>query len=400
MLIGELPVLPKVSILDGPIFESVLFCRFVSLSGQRRELIQSQRQVLTMFNRSQQRAISRYFAKAREIGLLKKVRHTQGVDPDVYVRGDFFSRGGQESSALVTLSNALWGSGGLLKTFPFQTSWGHGCIPPAVILSIATLRLLDENISKKALRRYLAPLVPESSFTNAMKYIKERKLALDEGGELKIAPDWEARFRMLLETNPKCNQRFEKGEKRRKAESEANRIRVSRGKLTDAELTKLLRRPCVVKGCKRKKHQQEHFPPKKFLEKHFDVVTNPQLVWSICRLHNGQMKGFIARMPSELIIPPNILYIKSDGDSRRLYSASANYWIQRFYKACAENDISAGVHAVSMVIGLIKALEGLPQTAQLSTCSQKRTPRVKGKRQYSPARSQLPFHSEQGITEA
>ena len=309
MLIVELPELPMVSSLNGPTFESVILCRFVSLSGHKRELEHSQRQVLSLFNRSQQRAISRYFVAAQEKGFLTKVHQTQGVDPDTYVRGEFFVGDSSESRALITLSRSLWGNKGLLKTFPYQTAWGYGCLTPAVILCLATLCALDESISKKSLRRYLSPLVPESSFNFAMRYLKEHHLAFGEVGRLIIAPDWETKIRAWLDSSPNCNERHLKGEQRRKAESAANRARVAKGKLTEAELMQLLALPCVVKGCTRKLHQQEHFPPMKFLRRHLDVVTNRHFVWSICKKHNGEMKGFIARTPLDTPMPPNILRI-------------------------------------------------------------------------------------------
>ena len=390
MLIVELPELPMVSSLNGPTFESVILCRFVSLSGHKRELEHSQRQVLSLFNRSQQRAISRYFVAAQEKGFLTKVHQTQGVDPDTYVRGEFFVGDSSESRALITLSRSLWGNKGLLKTFPYQTAWGHGCLPPAVILCLATLCALDESISKKSLRRYLSPLVYQSSFDTALRFLKEHHLVFGDAGRLMIAPDWESKIRAWLDTNPKCNERHIKGEKRRKAESEANRVRVAKGKLTDAELTQLLALPCVFKGCRNKRHQQEHFPPLKFLQRHFDVVTNRHLVWSICKKHNGQTKGFIARMPSDAPMPPNLLTIADGIDSMRIYSASANKWITRYYTAYANDDIEAAIYACRWVIGLGKAIALLPEDYEITENHPLRSTRkMVGKRSYSPECSQL-----------
>jgi hypothetical protein len=390
MLIVELPALPTVSVLKGTLFQSTLFCRFVSLSGQKKKLSLSQRQVLSLFNRSQQRALSRHFVAAQDAGILVKVHHTQGADPDVYIRGEFFEGNSSDSRALITLSHSLWGSEGLLKTFPCQTAWGHGCLSPSVILCLATLCALDESISKKSLRRYLSPLVPESSFDSALRFLKEHYLVFGDAGRLMIAPDWESKVRAWLALNPKCNERHQKGERRRKAESDANRVRVAKGKLTDAELTQLLALPCVFKGCRNKRHQQEHFPPLKFLRRHFDVVTNRHLVWSICKKHNGQTKGFIARLPADALMPPNTLIIADGVDPMRLYSATANTWITRYYAASKENDSAAAIHSFRMVIGLGKAIALLPENAEPRSFEPSRhTIRTKGKRAYSPHDSQL-----------
>lgn len=390
MLIVELPVLPRVSLLTGKTFQSVLFCRFVSLAGQKKGLDHSQRQVLSLFNRSKQRAISGHFEEAQEKGILLKVHHTQGADPDVYIRGEFFVGNSSDSRALLTMSRSLWGSKGLLKTFPYQTAWGHGCLSPAVILCLATLCALDESISKKSLRQYLSPLVYQSSFDTALRFLKEHHLVFGDAGRLMIAPDWEIKIRAWLDTNPKCNERHIKGEKRRKAESEANRVRVAKGKLTLWERTQLLERPCVIKGCKSESEQQEHFPPRKFLRRHFDVITNRHLVWSICEVHNSQTKGFIMRLPVDAPMPPNTLIIADGVDPMRLYSATANTWITRYYAASEENDSAAAIHSFRMVIGLGKAIALLPENAEPRTFEPSRHPiRTKGKRAYSPHDSQL-----------
>jgi hypothetical protein len=390
MLIGELPELPTVSVLKGPTFQSVLLCRFVWLSGQKTRLNHSQRQMLSLFNRSQQRAISRHFVEAQKKGILLKVHHTQGADPDVYIRGEFFVGSSSDSRALLTMSRSLWGDTGLLKTFPCQTAWGHGCLSPAVILCLATLCVLDEGISKKSLRRYLSPLVHKSSFDTALRFLKEHHLVFGDDGRLMIAPDWELKIRAWLDTNPKCNERHIKGEKRRKAESEANRVRVAKGKLTSWERTQLLERPCVIKGCKNESEQQEHFPAKKFLRRHFDVITNRHLVWSICESHNGQTKGFIMRLPADAPMPPNTLIIADGVDPMRLYSATANKWITRYYAAYEENDRAAAIHSFRMVIGLGKAIALLPENAEPRTFEPNQYPiRTKGKRAYSPHDSQL-----------
>ena len=391
MLIVELPVLPTVSVVNGPIFKAVLFCRFVSLSGPKRELRQSQRQVLSMFNRSQQRVISKYFGEAQGLGLLRKIHSTQGVDPDVYIRGDFFAEDTQESRALITMSHSLWGSKGLLKTFPYPTAWGHGCLSPGVILCLATLSVLDESISKKSLRRYLAPLVPESSFNSAMRFIKEHHLAFGEVGRLIIAPDWEAKIRSLLDKNPKCNERHLKGNERRRTESEANRVKVSRGRLSSTEHSELIKLPCVIKGCKNKRHVEEHFPPWHFLQ-HIEGRLNRQFVWSICPRHNGKMSAFIKTLDGHAHIWPNYLELAPGNDPMRIYSSAANRWISKFYKAYEARDIPAATQAVKAVLGLWKALALLPDNYDV--VARKPGPNVRrtvGKNPYSPERSQLPY---------
>jgi len=394
VLTVELPDLPEVSVLDGKTFQSIVLCRFVSLSGNKRQLRQSQRQVLSMFNRSSQRVMSKHFADAQAKGLLTRVSKTRGADPDAYVRGDFFASDSQESRAMVRLSNSLWGTNGLLRTFPYQTVWGHGCLSAATVLALATLRVLDERISKKSLRKYLSPLVPESSFNLAMKFLTDKHLAYLDDGWLRIAPDWETKLRLCLDENPACNERFAKGELRRHMESYQNRVRLQMGKLSDAELKQLLSLPCVVEGCttdRRRRRTQEHFPPRRFL-KHLGVVTNRHFVWCICADHNRDMADFIKKMDSSVSIPPAFLELKTGVDPLRIYSAAANHGIQKFYKAYANDDITSATDAVLLVIGLWKAISLLPKESITQVNERQQTQReAKGKNPYSPHASQLPL---------
>lgn len=328
--------------------------------------------------------------KAQSKGFIKKVRKSRGLNPDVYLRGDFFHSEKQESRALIKLSNSLWGSKGLLRSWPYPTAWGHGCLPGAVILSLATLRLLDESISRKSLCEYLSPLVPRSSFNRAVKFLFERHLIYGEGERLLIAPDWESKLELWLDNHPACNERQEAGDKRRADEIESNRVKVRKGKLTDAELEQLLGQPCVVKGCGRQRRQQEHFPPRHFL-KQLDVTTNRYFVWAICTKHNRLMADFIKTLDSTIVIPPSSLVIKSGVDPMTIYSAAANRNIQWFYRAYEESDQLAATKAIKNVIGLWKAIELLEDDRRPTIRKPARRPReMVGENPYSPEESQLP----------
>jgi len=102
-------------VLNGKTFEAVVLCRLVSLCGRKRRLNLSQRQVLGLFNRSNQKAVRNYLVKARRLGLLDKVEESSGTLADVYIRGPYFDRDNSEVRALVTLSHSLWGKGGILR---------------------------------------------------------------------------------------------------------------------------------------------------------------------------------------------------------------------------------------------------------------------------------------------
>ncbi len=337
--------------------------------------------------------MSKYFADAVAKGLIVRVSQTRGADPDVYVRGEFFDKDTKESRALVTLSQSLWGKSGLLRTFPNQEVWGHGCLAPATVLALATLRVLDERISKKSLRKYLSPLVPESSFNAAMKFLREKHLAYLDDGWLRIAPDWETKLRTWLDDNPSCNERYAKGEIRRKRESEQNRVRLQMGRLSDAELSQLRSLPCVVAGCntdRRKRRVQEHFPPRCFLSQ-LGVVTNRYFVWSICQTHNRAMAEFIKKLDDSEHIPPSVLRLRAGVDPMRIYGAAANHGIQKFYRAHENDDRTAATDAIHLVIGLWKAISLLPADLSVKEKFVATKRQQRAVKPYSPSNSQLPI---------
>ena len=396
MLFVERPPLPAVSVLNGGLLETVILCRFVSLSGKSRSMGHSQRQVLSHFNRSGHGVVKRCLAKAQVTGILTLKAPSYGVIPDVYVRGDFFSRDSRESRALVTLAGSLWGKKGLLTNWPYSAAWGFGCVPPAAIICLATLFALEESISQKSLRNYLSTLVAESSFTDAMKFLKKRHMTCSDSGRILIAPDWEEKLQRFLDEHPECNERKKRGDTRRKAESWKNKVGVQHGRLTDAERNQLFKLPCVVNGCKRRNRVQEHFPPKKFLKKNVDVSTNRHFVWSICRQHNDEMKGFIARMPLGPPIPSSKTVYARGVDPLRAYKACANLRIQQFYRAFHADDLDAATDAVRAIIGLWKAILLLPDEAMTGHKTHLGSKRkAVGKRPYSPGRSQLPYRAEE-----
>ena len=319
--------------------------------------------------------------------------------PDTYIRGDFFAKDNAESRAVITLTQSLWGAQGLLRDWPYPAAWGSGCLKVGELLCLATLRKLDESISKKSLQRYLKPLVSRSSFDASIRILTEQQMVVKSCEGLTLVWDWESKLQHRLETKSACNERKEKGDVRRKAEQTANRMRVKKRELTDAERVILLALPCVVKGCKEKKHQMEHFPSWCFLEE-LDVRTNRHFVWSICEDHNSELSKFIRKLPNNWVIPPNQLELAPGVDPLRIYSASANRGIIKFYEALrkedgvpvTDEDLEAAMQAVVMVLGLWKAINSLPLESfpKDSEPTQRRT--RKGKHPYIPEQSQLPFH--------
>jgi len=393
VLIVELPHLPRVSVLNGKTFEAVVLCRLVSLCGHKRRLNLSQRQVLGLFNRSNQKAVRNYLVKARRLGLLDKVEESSGTLADVYIRGPYFDRDNSEVRAIVTLSHSLWGKGGILREWSYPSAWGYGCIPRAVIICLAVLQRLDESISKKSLKKYLEPLVSESSFKEAIRFLTDNHLIYIECGRYALVSDWGSKVEFLLENNVACNSRQSMGDARRRAESAANVVRVAQGKLTQAERHQLLALPCVVKGCNRKATQEEHFPPKKYL-KHLPISTHRRLVWAICKKHNRLTADFIKAMPDDIPLTPSLLVVRQGTDPLRIYCASANRWITEFYSAVGRGDHPAARNAVRTTLRLWLAVQQVLDNPGHRLDPWPRGPaRIKGLRCYQPDESQLPLQN-------
>jgi hypothetical protein len=166
-----------------------------------------------------------------------------------------------------------------------------------------------------------------------------------------VTSDWKHKTEILLESNSACNFRQVTGDARRRAESMKNAARIAKGKLSDDELRQLKSLHCVFKGCKRKASQQEHFPPKKYLE-NLDISTHPRLVWAICKKHNIANSSFIKAMPANLPRTPGTLTIYPGADPMRIYCAAANYWLPKFYSAVSTNNIGVATLAACAVFNL------------------------------------------------
>jgi len=265
------------------------------------------------------------------------------------------------------------------------------------VICLAVLQRLEESISKKSLRKYLEPLLSTSTFNDAIRDLAERHLTATDGGRIMLVSDWENKVRLWLATHPACIQRHESGDRRRAEESRRNRVRVAKGLLTDAEIAYLRTCPCVIKGCRRKATQIEHFPPKKYLAGLSDM-TNQHLVWAICPKHNGKMKHFIRRMTRFGFPEPVQLHLGSaEADPYRIYRAATNRTISEFYAAFDAGDTERAARAVRKMLGLWLAVAD-PTRVDFTPypSTPPRTPRTRGRRAYSPSDSQLPYRPPNG----
>jgi hypothetical protein len=390
VLIVELPVIPRVSVLPDRVFPRVVLAWFIHCAGRPKGLENSQRQICSRFNRSNREIIGNYLKEAREANFLKLLTASDGLNPDVHVRGAFFDDRTRDRDRFIQLANSLWGSQkGLLSQWPYPSAWGHGCTPPAVILCLATLNVLDEPIQRKALREYLEPLVPESSFNDAVRWMKGRDLIVLDACGLTASKDWQEKFVRHLFTSLAGSNRQERGDRRRKRESDTNRSRVKKATITRSEQDALKRLPCVKRGCKKLGTEMEHFPPRRFL-RHLADQTNKHLVWSICEEHNDETQSFIKCLPG---IPADIssqLFIDARCSKWDVYEAVSNFDIQRFYSAAHRRDGQGGNFAISNSLALLNAILQSGEIETKGSSKRKETCREKiGVRAYRPDLSKL-----------
>jgi hypothetical protein len=182
--------------------------------------------------------------------------------------------------------------------------------------------------------------------------------------EIHLSTTWDTKLQTFLDSNPACNERQAKGDHQRKLESEENRKRVSKGQLTDSERTQLKKLPCVIKGCKRKARQIEHFPPRRFLT-HLDDQTNAFLVWAICSEHNREKAEFIKALPHIHVGATSYLTDASPDELIWRYRVSSNYWLRRFYSAFEANNHEDAILAISMALSTWEALRNQLPEARL-----------------------------------
>lgn len=390
MLIFELPVIPRVLVLPDRVFRRVVLAWFIYRAGRPRGLENSQRQICSRFNRSNREIIGNYLKEARELGFLRLLTPSDGLNPDVHIRGVFFDDRTRDGERFIQLANSLWGSQkGLLSQWPYPSAWGHGCTPPAVILCLATLNVLDEPIERKALREYLEPLVPESSFNDAVRWMRGRDLIVLEACGLTTSKDWQEIFVRHLFTSLAGNNRQERGDRRRKRESDTNRSRVKKATITRAEQDALKRLPCVRKGCKRLGTEMEHFPAHRFL-RHLEDQTNRHLVWAICEEHNDETQSFIKKM---MPIAPNYsgqLHLDARYSGMDMYDIVSNVRIQQFYFAFECGDLEKASQIINKTLALwMSTSSGGTKSTATPKSLQKGDRTIVGKFQYNPSLSKL-----------
>jgi hypothetical protein len=393
MSLSDLPELPADLKSDYRFFKRVILSYMIWLTGEDGRVQVSQRFLLSKFNRSNQKPISRFLQGFVRDGYLVKVTASDGIQPDEYALGPIFDRETEHADRLKILSDSLWGeTRGLLADWAYPSMWGYGCFPGPSVICMAVLAAMGVGISQSDLRAYLRPMVSDSSFDRTVTKLLNESLITSGPGGLALSWDWKERLEVLLASNPACNDRQGKGDLRRNLESQTNLLRVAGGLLSHAERISLRSLPCV--RCGGRSGQVEHFPPVKFLiSLGPGVVDNRNVVWAICGKCNREPADFIKRLPlfdHPLSVECNFA---PQADPIRCFRASANFHLERFYEAFLADNERQALKEIRPVCGLLVGLidRGLwDQPRRLSTVEANERTR-RGSRRATTAMSQLPL---------
>jgi hypothetical protein len=393
MSLSDLPDLPADLKSGYRFFERVILSYIIWLTGEDGRVQVSQRFLLSKFNRSNQKPISKSLRGFVRDGYLVKVTPSDGIQPDEYALGPIFDRQTEHTDHLKVLSDSLWGeTRGLLSDWAYPSMWGYGCFPGPSAICMSVLAAMGVGVSKSDLRTYLRPIVPDSSFdTTVTKLLKEGLITFGPEG-LALSWDWKERLEVLLESNPACNERQLKGDLRRNLESQTNLRRVAGGLLSHAERISLRSLPCV--RCGGRSGQVEHFPPVKFLiSLGPGVIDNRNVAWAICGKCNRALAEFIKRLPW-LDRPLSVeCHFAPEADPIRCFRASANFHLERFYRAFLAGDERQALEEIRPVYDLAAGLidRGLwNQPRKMSTVEANERKR-RGSRRATTAMSQLPL---------
>jgi hypothetical protein len=204
---------------------------------------------------------------------------------------------------------------------------------------------------------------------------------------LTTSTDWQEKFVRHLDASLAGKNRQERGDLRRRIESEANRTRVKKATITRAEQDALKGLPCVARGCKKLGTEMEHFPAHRFT-RHLDDQTNKHLVWSICKEHNdGSFIKGLRRIPSDV---SGQLFIDARYSKWDIYDAVANLYIQRYYKAKEEKNEDLANEVNEKISSVLNIISNCSETKSTIVIPRgKGTRKLQGKNRYDPSLSKL-----------
>ena len=350
--ISGLPSIPSLSERPATFDLCNLLALMLSEMKDENVVVKAQRSYAENFNRLDSAAISRKRRQLRHGGWVKRVRKTHRLIPDIYRKGVRLEENQSLDREWEAVSVALYGQHGLFTDFLGSPAWGHQCLSPGAIATLAVLHKTDELVTIAKIANYFSPICSESTIRNGAKKLRKLGIVRDVSGFLVLSEDWSVLLGGYFRENPCCLDRSIKGKKVRTVEREAERIRVTGGALSRSEKQDLLSLPCV--RCGGKSSVQEHFPPKRFL---VDLPNHNGrfVIWAICQECNDDTRQFIQELP--MLKPVNISVQIRDGvDPWSIYRARSNMLLRDWYAAVERNDVPSAIVAAQEALNLYAAL--------------------------------------------
>jgi hypothetical protein len=378
----NLEVLPRMSINC-----MVLLSRIAkySLDGEPVDL--SQRFIAEAFNRTRRGSVIRWLETLQRQDLIQISRNSKGLRPHGYSLTDRVLGNENILNPISDLAESLYGRDGLLSGWKYTASWGHGALNASGTLVLAYLLQSPNQVTTKHIARYLRPLVSPRTVRSALAKLEVIQVVQREQDHVALSPEWESNLYSFLDTCDAGTNRLQRGNERRELERQMAEELYRGTGMSNYDLHMLLKRPCVY--CYRhESSQQEHFPPRRFLEFH-GVQSDRLHVWAVCGDCNRDRSAFIRSLPLNPIPMPNEWGFEEGANLGTICLAAGNHHIRRFNDAYESGDKVAAVNAINATIALMRIarMEGLrPSSVVVPEADVRQTTNP------SPEDSQIHFH--------
>lgn len=309
----------------------------------------SQRYLAMVFNKSSRKTTAHWLTELRNSGLIRLDSYSVGLKPNSYALTEQLLNDPETWSVVEGLAHALYGPNGLLVDWPFPATWGHGALNASGTLILATLLKANQSMDHDFLNRYLRPLMHRSTIKRSVAKLAELNIVHADQKSLCLQLGWQYHLIEFLNSCNAGNARLDWGNEQRNREWRANAHRINDGCLTEAEVMFLRRLPCVY--CQESSSEQEHFPPRRFLD-HHQIPEDRLHIWAVCQECNNSRSEFIKQLPFRKLARPREWHFDTEEDFMIALAVNANFHLERFNRAYRSGDIQAAVNAIYFTMNI------------------------------------------------
>ena len=327
-----------------------------SLEGEPVDL--SQRFLAETFNRTRRESVAGWLRTLQRKDLILISHHSKGLLPHSYSLTERVLGDHNILNPISDLANSIYGPNGLLNGWRYTASWGYGALNASGTLVLAYLLQSPNQITTKQIARYLRPLVSPRTVRNMLAKLELIQVVQRELDQVALSPEWESNLYTFLDSCDAGTNRLQRGNERREHERQIAEELYRGTGMSNYDLHMLLKRPCVY--CYDESSQQEHFPPRRFLEFH-GVQSDRLHVWAVCGDCNRDRSAFIRSLPLNPIPMSDEWAFVEGANLGTICLAAGNYHIRRFNDAYESGDKVAAVNAINATINLMRIarMEGL-----------------------------------------